>query len=491
MKRYFVVILLGCTFSILLSANRSQACTNFIVTKGASKTGSVMICYLCDAPFSSLLHRIPAADHEPGTFVEFPHIRTTVKVKQVAHTYAVIASNGIGHINEFQVAIGETTFGGRKKLRNKDGLHYADMMTIALQRAKTAREAITVMAGLVEQYGYKETGESFSIGDTKEAWIMELIGKGPEEKGVVWVAVKIPDGQVSCHANQSRIGEFPLHEPGNCLYAKDVISFAVKKGFYDPKSGKPFNFSDVYNPASKRIKKACAMRVWSLLRRAAPSLHLSPDYHRGVAGAKRYPLSVTPDHKLSTADVFSLLRDHYEGTQFDMTRGENAGAFGSPYQKRTERSISIRGTVFSIVTQSRASLPDPVGGVLWYSPDDTYFSCYTPFYCGIDALPQAYTVCNRKKFSWDSAWWTFNFVDNYANLKYTKMKKDIQAVQREIENNYLALQPVIEKTAVDLYKTDSQLMTQYLTNYSVSGAEQVLNRWHQLADKLIVKYNDR
>lgn len=237
MKKYLVVVSLGVALFLSAFVSEGKSCTNFIVTKGASQNGSVMICYLCDAPFPSRLHYIPAADHEAGSFVDILYTRTTVKIKQVPHTYAVIASNGIGHINEHQVAIGETTFGGRRGLGNKDGLHYSDLMTIALQRAKTAREAIRVIADLMAEYGYKESGESLSIGDTEEAWIMELIGKGKDRKGAVWVAVRIPDGQVSCHANQSRIREFPLHDPENCLYAKDVISFAIEKDSMIPNPG--------------------------------------------------------------------------------------------------------------------------------------------------------------------------------------------------------------------------------------------------------------
>jgi len=491
MKKKCFIVLICLLFSPILAVAQDEGCTNLLVTKGASTTGSVMICYTCDAGFVSHLQYIPAADHEPGSFVEFEDIRTQIKVKQIPHTYAVIASNGIGHINEHQLAIGETTFGGRSELRGREGLHYSTLMTLALQRTKTAREAIKVITELANEYGYGASGESISIGDAEEAWILELIGKGPDTKGIVWAAVKIPDGHVSCHANQSRIGEFPLDEPENCMYAKDVISFAIEKGYYDPNSGKPFNFSDTYHPASDRTKMGCAMRVWSMLRRATPSLILSPDYHRGVEGAERYPLTVKPDKNLSTTDVFALLRDHYEGTEFDMTKGENAGAFDSPYQKRSERSISIRGTVFSIVTQSRASLPDPIGGVLWYSPDDTYFACYTPLYCGINAIPEIYTVGDRNKFSWDSAWWVFNFVANFANLKYSSMVKDIQAEQRDIEENYITLQPTIEKTAAEFLRINPELMTHFLTNYSVSSSEQLVNRWRKLAEMLITKYIDR
>jgi len=483
----FITLFSILSFNLLFANNIKDECTNLIVTKGATKTNSVMICYLCDAPFASHLQIIPAADHKKGEFISSDDLRGNVKVPQVPHTYKVIASNGIGHINEYQVAIGETTFEGRDGLANKEGLHYSDLMTIALQRSKTAREAVKIIGELAETYGYRAPGESISIGDKNEAWLMEIIGKG-KEKGAVWVAVRIPDGYICAHANQSRIREFPLDDPENCLYSKDVISFAKKKGFYSPKDG-PFSFSDTYHPADSTVKKICAMRVWSIFRRVASSLNLSPDYARGVKGAERYPLFVKPDSLLTTKDVFQLLRDHYEGTEFDMTKD---GAFGNPYQKSIykggERGISTRITAFSIVTQLRSSLPDFIGGILWYSPDDTYFSCYVPFYCGIDEIPDAYTKGDRRHFSWDSAWWTFNFVSNWANIRYDKMIKVIQKEQSLIEDEFIKMQPVVEKTAQELYQTDYDAAHLYLTNYSVSSGLRVLNRWHKLADKLIVRY---
>ncbi|MCK5821745.1 MAG: C69 family dipeptidase [Bacteroidales bacterium] len=463
-----------------------DACTNIIITKGASQTGSVDICYTCDAPFASRLQRIPAADHEPGSIVDGFPIRGNVEVKQIAHTYAVLASNGIGHNNEYQLSIGETTFGGRRGLGNKEGLHYSDLMTMALQRCKTAREAIYEIANLGATYGYKESGESISIGDTEEAWLMEIIGKG-DEKGIVWVAVRIPDGTVCAHANQSRITEFPMDDPENCLYADDVITFAKKKDFYNKKDGH-FNFSDVYDPASTRKKRGCAMRVWSILQRSAPSVELSTDYFLDVADAARYPLSVTPDEKLNVNDVFSLLRDHYDDTEFDMTKGDKTGAFGSPNQTRSERAVSVNFTAFSIVSQSRSFLPDPIGGVLWYSPDDTYTSCYVPLYCNISKVPEAYTIGENKNFTWNSAWWTINFVANFANLHYDKMIVDIQKEQSAIENHFLALQPAIEKTALELLKSDPEMAQQFLTEYSVQSGELVMKKWRELGESLISRY---
>lgn len=490
------------SFLCLFAINQwaQDDCSSFLVTKGASKDGSVIITYTCDGEFLPHLEYIPAQDHKPDEFIEIKdwHGKVKGKVRQVLHTYAVV-----GLMNEHQVAIGETTFGGRNELRNPKGLlHYFTMMKIALQRAKTAREAIEVLATLVEEYGYASTGESFSIADPREAWIMEMIGPGPGGKGAHWVALRIPDGYISAHANMSRIGEFPLNDPENCLYSKEIISFAEQKGYYNKKSGKPFSFRYAYDPPKPSALRTCAARVWSMFRRSAPSLNLSPDFQRGVKGAKSYPLWIKPDKKLSLPDVMNIMRDHYEGTEFDMTKGVDAGPFGCPVRCRGltweengakyswERPISTQQTAFSFISQSRGWLPNPIGGVYWYGSDDTYTTCYVPLYCCIQNLPKAFTVGDIQEFSWDSAWWVFNFVANYANLKYSYMVKDIQKVQSALESRFISLQPVIEKTAFDLYKSNPDLMVEYLTNYSVSQGDMVVNRWIELGKFLITKYND-
>jgi dipeptidase len=499
MTRYLIFTLL---FLLVLIAvvGPSPACTNLIVTKGASKDGSVMITYTCDGEFHPQLHYVPAEDHEADDYYEIKDWSGEVrgKVKQISHTYAVV-----NLINEHQVVIGETTFDGRKELENPDGLlHYWVLMRLALQRAKTAREAIKVMTDLVQEYGYASTGETFSIGDPNEAWVMEMIGPGPGGKGAIWVARKVPDGFICAHANMSVIGEFPMNDPENCLYADNVVSFAVEKGYYHPDSGEPFNFQKAYHPATPQTLRYTATRVWSLFRRAAPSHDWPADYHRAVEGAARYPLWIKPDKKLTLSDVFALMRDHYEGTEFDMTQGVDAGPFGSPNRWRPmtwkidgveyswERPISTQQTGFSYVSQSRSWLPDPIGGVLWYGVDDTYTTCYVPLYCGIDDVPEPYATGSLQKFSWDSAWWVFNFVANYANLKYSYMIKDIQQVQRDLEGSMLAMQPTIEKTALEFAKKDPDLLTRYLTDYSLSHAGQVVDRWRELGEFLITKYND-
>jgi len=479
----------------------AEGCTNLIVTRGASEDGSVIVTYTCDGEFHPHLRWTAAEDHDPDEWIEITDWRGNAlgKVRQVPHTYAVLYNV----MNEHQVVIGETTFEGRTDLRNPDGLlHYWNLMSLTLQRASTARQAVEVMTGLVEEYGYASTGEIFSIADPKEAWLMEMIGPGPGGRGALWVALRVPDGYVCGHSNISRIGEFPLDDPENCLYAKNVVSFAVDQGFYDPDSGEPFRFRDAYCPRRALYVRSTATRTWSPFRRIVPSLDGPSDYHRAVGGADPYPLWIRPDRKLSVADVFGVMRDHYEGTEYDMTRGVDAGPYGCPNRWRPmtwevdgveyswERPISTQQTGFSFVSQSREWLPDPAGGVLWYGVDDTYTTCYVPLYCGIDQVPESYARGDLQQFSWDSAWWVFNFVANYACLKYSHMIQDIQAVQREIEGDFLALQPAVDRTAVELYASDPELMTRYLTDYSVSHAERTVDRWRRLGEALLTKYND-
>ncbi len=499
-------------FSTLALTMTANACTNILVTKGASKDGSTMLTYTYDTEAHPNLVYVPAADHKPNSFVEKIPIYRTVKgdVKEAPHTYAVIGSSsettkdgGVGLINEHQLVICETTFGGREELINPQGqLRYTHLMTLALQRTKTARHAIKVMTEMADKYGYCTSGESFSIADTQEVWYMEMIGPGPGGKGAIWVALKVPDGYVSCHANRARIGEFPLNDPENCIYSKNVISFAIEKGFYDPDSGKPFRFCDAYCPEKPKHRRSADIRVWSMLRRIAPSEHFSTDYLHGNEGALPYPLWVKPDKKLSVSDLFSLMRDHYEGTDYDMTKGIDAGPFGTPNRYKPgqwtvddvnytwDRPISTFHTAFSIVSQSRHWLPNSIGGLIWYGVDDTYTTCYTPLYCGINNLPKSHVVGTRDKFSWDSSWWIFNFVANFANIRYSDMIKDIQTVQKQIETNVLALQPVVEKTALELAESDPLLMKRYLTDYCVAQGQLMVSRWRDLGEHLISKYND-
>ncbi|MGD8922191.1 MAG: C69 family dipeptidase [Candidatus Zixiibacteriota bacterium] len=485
---------------VLAGYEAASACSSLLVTKGASVDGSVMITYTCDGEFRPDLEYLPAADYPAGDSLAITDWRGNVRgwIDQVEHTYAVVDL-----MNEYQLAIGETTFDGREELRNRNGLlHYWDLMRLALQRARTAREAIKVMTDLVDRYGYGSTGESISIADKNEAWILEIIGPGEGGHGAEWVAVRVPDGYISAHANKARIGEFPMNDPDNCFYSENVISFAEERGYYDPESDGPFLFNEAYCPSTMANRRFGDSRVWSIFRRAAPSLDLSPDYARGKNGSQPYPLWVKPDKKLALADVFALMRDHYEGTPFDMTKGIDAGPFGCPLRSRPleftvdsvqygwERPISTQQTAYSFVSQSRSWLPDRIGGVYWYGLDDTYMTCYTPLYCGIDAIPESFTAGSFERFSWKSAWWVFNLVSNYSYLKYSMMSEDVLAVQKEIEGTYLALQPAVEKTAMELAENDPDLLVRYLTDYSVSHAEQMVSRWRALGEYLLTKYND-
>ncbi len=483
----------------------SNACTNVLVSKGASKDGSVMISYNADAGgFMEPLYFMEAKDWGANDSLEVYDWDTGKylgKIKQVAHTYKVI-----GNMNENQVALGETTYGGRDELQKSVGIiDYGSMMYIALQRSKTAREAIQVMTELVKQYGYCSEGESISVSDPNEAWIFEIIGKGTKEKGAVWVARRVPDGYICAHANQARIREVPVKDKDNCMYAPDLFTFAEKMGYWDSKSGKEFSFVDAYCPLNPEALFLCEGRIWSIFRRAAPSQVFSTDYWRGIKDATPYPLFIKPDKKLGVQDVMSLMRDHFEGTEFDMTKGLMAGPFNCPYRWKNlywkapgdtvtnygwERPISTQQTAFSFVAQSRSALPDAIGGVFWYGVDDTYSNCYMPLYCCMLERPAPFAEADVTKFNWNSATWIFDLVANYAYTKYSYIIKDIQAVQKELENNFFAMQPAVEKTAQELEKTDHALAVRYLSDYSVSHAEMVVARWKELLEYIITKYND-
>lgn len=486
-------------FFTVVSFTPLEACTSILVTKGASQDGSTLISYSCDGEFHPRLRMIPAADYVPGSMVEVSDWNGLKgKIPQVPHTYKVV-----GLMNEHQLAVGETTSGGRKELVNPDAMfHYYPLMLFALQRAKTAREALTVMTTLVEKYGYASEGESISIADKEEVWLLEIFGTGKGGKGAVWVAIHIPDGMVCAHANMSRIREFPLDDPDNVLYSKNVISFAIEKGYYNPKSGKPFSFSEAYNPPTEEQVRYSSRRVWSIFRRIAPSLKLSADFSSYKKNAKPYPLYIKPDQKISVRDVIALHRDHYEGTEFDMTKDVTAGPFGAPDRWRPikwevegkkyvwERPISTQQAGFVHITQSRSYIPDQIGGVYWYGPDNPYTNFFAPFYTSITQLPESYTTGTLQRFSRDSAWWAFNFVANYANLRWSYMIEDIRKVQKEIEDLTFQLQPAIEATALQLLKKNPGLIEKYLTNYCVGNAETNIKKWWRLADFLVTKYND-
>ena len=498
LKKTAVIFFISLYFTLSLPSSM-EACTSILVTKSASSDGSTMISYSCDGEFHPRMSIIPAADHKPGDLAEVRTWRGLKgKIPQVAHTYKVV-----GLMNEHQLAIGETTAGGRPELVNTDAMfHYYSLMLMTLQRAKTAREAITVMTSLVEKYGYCSEGESISIADKEEVWLLEIYGTGKGGKGAVWVAVKIPEGMVCAHANMSRIREFPMDDPENVLYSKNVISFAVKKGYYDPKKGKPFSFSEAYNPPTEEQVRYSARRVWSIFRRISPSRNLSPDYSSYKKNAKPYPLYIKPDRKLGVRDVIALHRDHYEGTEFDMTKDVTAGPFGAPDRWRPmkwkvkeklyvwERPISTQQAAFVFVSQSRGHIPDEIGGVYWYGLDNPYTNFFIPLYTSVSRLPESYITGTLQRFTRDSAWWAFNFVANYANLRWSHMIKDIQKVQKEIEDLEFDLQPAIETAALTLIKKDPALVEKFLTRYCISNGELNIKKWWRLADFLVTKYND-
>jgi len=478
-------------------------CTNFLVTKGASADGSTMITYSADAGgFMEPLYFSPRGKHELGTMLDvydWDSGKYLGKIKQVAETYQVI-----GNMNEWQLAIGETTFGGLEELRDTNAImDYGSLIRIALQRAKTAREAIKVMADLVAEYGYYSGGESFSLADPEEVWMMEMITKGPHEKGAVWVAVRIPDGYVAAHANQARIRQFPLNDPMNCLYAPDVISFAEKHGFYDPKKG-PFRFADVYNPLEPGGLLFCEGRVWSLYTRCAPSRHFSPDYWRAYEGQEPYPLYIKPDKKLTVRDVQNLMRDHFNNTEWDLTKGLAAEPYGNPYRWKPlvfkiegdetkygwERPISTQQTAFSFVSQSRSFLPREIGGVFWYGVDDTYSTVYVPLYVNMTTIPDCFAGGSIKELDLSSAFWIFNLVANLAYTKYSYAIKDIQAVQSRLEDKYELYQPAIEKAALELHKKKPETAVNFLTDYSVNESERLFQEWYELWRYMVVKYLD-
>ena len=497
---------------LALEVRVADACTNFLITKGATVDGSTMITYAADShTLYGEMYFWPAADHQSGEMtdvIEWDTGKFLGKIPQVPHTYQVT-----GNMNEHQVAIGETTFGGREELQHQPGaiVDYGSLIYLALQRAKTAREAITVMTDLVAKYGYASEGESFSIADPNEAWILEMIGKGEAEKGAVWVARRIPDGYISGHANQARITTFPLNDPDNCVYSSDVISFAREKGWFDGKN-KDFSFSGTYAPVNFEGARFCDARVWAGFRKVASNMDQYQDYALGkiVKGANGYatnrlPLWVKPDSLLTVKDVMGMMRDHFEGTALDMTKDVGAGPYKLPYRWRpltweidsttyvNERAISTQQTGFSFIAQMRSKYPDPIGGIMWFGVDDTYSTCYMPVYCGIQKVPEPIRVGNGDMLTWsdNSAFWVFNTVANFAYLRYDSMIKDIQKVQSELETKFVEFTPAVDEAAMDLWnKGEHQLARKFLTEYSDKQVNLTVNRWKQLEHYLIIKYKD-
>lgn len=482
--------------SLFLFASATFACTNLIVTKGASSDSATYLVYLNDGEWLYHLDKTPAMDHNPQDSLVYRSMSgKEFKIHQVKHTYGIIGFL----MNEHQLAIGETTFLGREELWDKDQpLKYWELMHLALLRAKTAREAIEVITSLVETYGYGSEGESFSIADPNEGWLLEMIGTGGNGNAV-WVARKVPDGYITAHANHARIGEFLLDDPENCLYSENIISLAIEKGIYNPEEGIPFRFNDVYDPPSASHLKYTEARVWSIFSKAAPSQNFSSDYHRNKNNAKPYPLFIKPDNKISLKDVFSLIRDHYEDTDFDMRKDLSAGASGNPNRPRPlewevdskkyswERPISTYNTAFSYVAQLRNYLPNEIGGVCWFAVDDTYTNCYFPIYASVTEISEPFTKGDINHYSTESAWWVFNFAANFAMIRYNDMVIDIREVQTYYEDKFINQQAAVEKAAM---KLDYDDRLTFLTNYSAQTGQQIHNAWVRLGNHLVTKYND-
>lgn len=478
------------------------ACTNFLVGKYASVDGSTMITYSADsyALFGELYHW-PAKKYSQGEMLkvyEWDSGKYLGKIAQASQTY-----NVVGNMNEYQVTIGETTFGGREELADPDGIiDYGSLIYIALQRAKTAREAIKIMTDLVAEYGYYSGGESFSIGDPNEIWVLEMIGKGKGNKGAVWVAVRIPDDCISAHANQSRIHQFPLKDPKNCLYSKDVISFAREKGYYTGKD-EDFSFSKVYNPLDFGGQRFCEARVWSFFNKCNKDMAKFVTYAQGKT-QEPMPLYIKPDKKLSLADIQGMMRDHYEGTELDWTNDIGAGPFKSPYRWApltwkvdsveycNERPIATQQTGFVFTSQMRSWLPNSIGGLLWFGTDDAAQTVFTPMYCSVTEVPECYREGNGDlyTFSWTSSFWIQNWVSNMVYNKYDYMHPDLKKVQDELEGKFLAEQNSTEKEALELYKKSPEQAVQFLTKYSEKQAQYAFEKWKKLGEFLVIKYMD-
>jgi len=504
----------------LIMGMRSFACTNFLVTKGASVDGSNFITYAADSHIRyGELYFTPAADWAEGDMRTIYDRGTNAirgYVPQPAHTYQVV-----GYINEHQVAMGETTFGGREELIDPNGLiDYGSLMFMALERSKSAREAIKVIGDLVEEYGYGSDGESFSISDKDEVWYMEIIGKG-EEKGAVWVAIRIPDGYISGHANAARIQTFPLRDGKisitdkdwkklyksdvEVIYKHDIIKFARKKGYFDGKD-KDFDFSAAYAPVDFSAARICDLRVWAMFNEVCDDMDQYWDYVTGKDLTHgRMPLYVKPNRNISLTDMMSFMRNHYQGTELDKTLDAGAGPFGSPYRCNplyweyngvkyfNERSTETVQTGFSFIAQSRNWLPDQVGGIIWFGVDDTGSTVYTPFYCSISEVPIEFRVGNGDMLTYsdNAAFWVFNRLAHFKYLFYNRVIGDIQKVQNELETSYQEQVKEIDSQAVDMINNGGEMeAVAFLTDFAVKSAANTVYRWKQLDNYLLVKYLD-
>jgi dipeptidase len=508
MKRHLLSIAAGLA---ALATPTAEACTNFIVTRGASTDGSVMVTYAADSHqlYGALYkYNAPRKNYPAGTMLtvtEWDTGKVLGQIPQAAVTYSTI-----GNMNEHGVIIGETTYGGLAELGDANGImDYGSLIYIGLQRARTAREAIEVIAALASEHGYASSGESFSVADPDEAWIMELQSKGKYGKGIVWVARRIPDGMVSGHANHPRITQFPKNDPENCLYSPDVISFARERGYYNG-SDDDVSFSDTYAPLDFGAARGCEARVWSFFRAVADGMDVYTDYAMGYDLSKRMPLWVAPREKISPKQVFDLMRDHYEGTPMDMTRDIGAGGHNLPYRWRpmdwtvednapadaqhylNERATATQQTGFWFVGQSRNWLPAPVAGILWFGTDDAATSPLTPIYSSSTSVPWCFSTENghMTEYSPTSMFWLTNRVTNFAYMRYDMISADIRKVLDKWENERLGKVSQTDAAAAELYAKKPAKALEYLTAYSVNTAQTLFQLWDELDKYLLVKYMD-
>jgi dipeptidase len=486
---------------ILLSLIYSEASTNFIVGKAASKDGSTLVSYSADGfNFYGELYHYAAGIHPDGTLrdiYDWDTGRFLGKIKEAHETY-----NVVGNMNEFQVTITESTFGGRKELVDSLGImDYGSLMYVALQRSHTAREAIKVMTSLVTEYGYYGSGESFTIADPDEVWVMEMIGKGPAMHGAVWVAVRIPDDCIAAHSNCSRIHQFPLDDPENCMYSADVISYARSKDYFNG-INKDFSFADAYCPLNFQLRRFCEARTWQFFNKFTDKgLEYLP-YIQGTSDVAM-PLYMKPNRKLSVEDMKNALRDHYENTPLDSRNDDAAGPFHSPYrqwpleytvdgkQYFNERAVSVQGVGFVLVAQMRVDKPDAVGGLQWFGVDDADCSVFTPIYCCTDTVPPCLAhITDELTFNWNSSFWVFNWLANMVYPYYGLMIGDLRSKQSEMENRFDHQHDSIEAVAVELSKTDAMAAKKILTKYSLACAQNTHNEWRKFGEFMFVKYFD-
>ena len=492
------VAMMGCV-------SEAEACSNFIVGKKASVDGSVMCSYSADdyGMFQYLCH-YPAAKHAKGEMRKIYDWDTNKyhgEIPEAAQTYSVI-----GNINEWQVTIGETTYGGREEMVDSTGImDYGSLIYVALQRSKTAREAIKVMTTLANTYGYNSEGETFTICDPNEDWIMEMMGKGAGSKGAVWVALRIPDDAICAHANQSRIGKFNMKDKKNVMYAKDVVSFARSKGWFQGKDA-DFSWKMAYAKPDFSGRRFCDARAWSMLNHfydMTPyldwALGKNPD-------AQDMPLWVVPNKKVSVKDVENVMRDHYEGTPLSVADGSDIGGgiWEMPYrptplmykvdgkQYFNERPVSTQQSGFVFVSQMRSWLPREIGGVFWFANDDANMAAFTPVYCSMTERPECYNTpgADALHFSKKNAYWVCNMTSNMVYPRYSLMFPTLKEVRDSLDNSYFAAQAGVEKKAQELYAQNPQAAVKYLNDYSVEKAQQMLARWNQLFEFMVVKYND-